>query len=173
MSGAVASGKTTLAKLLANYFNKSAYIDTDQLKWFIQRGFVGEVEVEKGIGTMKECLHQHIIAINCTGDALLRLYNEGYNVFIADLVYTEAFDKLYDAFFSKCNNARIIKIHLSANFETLKERSNNLKQGMTDTLYRKYIRWFDKKSKKGWNVIDTNNRSLQEVFDKIITYLPS
>ena len=132
ISGSIATGKTTLVKELAKKFNKSIYIDTDIIKWFIQNGYVGEVEVENGIGTMEICLHQHSIAIECTCDIAYRFLNEGYNVFICDLVYTEEFEQKYNVLFNKVKTSNKYKILLTASFDEAKKRGLGNKFGMTD-----------------------------------------
>jgi len=171
LNGSFATGKTTLAKMLAEYYKKSVHIDVDQMKWNIRNGYIDEEDVIKGIYQLRDCINQHIVAIQACYQAASIFFANGYNLLISDPAYNEKLINAHLSEIDKFNNVEVYKILLIVDHNNMKDRCAKQKRSTSPKLFELFSSSFRSINEAQWDVVDTSNKDIVKVFDQIRTIL--
>lgn len=159
ITGPAGAGKSSVSRALAKKFNKSAFIDVDELRNMVIGGYVKpwpwneEVKLQLSLSTKNAC------------DISSNFLEQGFNVFI-DVVLGENLLKEYSEFFV---NKKFKVFLLLPTIESLLARfdergANDKLRERTFELHKKFL---EKKDKLDWQVIDSSNQTLEETVDQI------
>lgn len=158
ITGPMGVGKSSTSKVLAEKFEKSAYIKVDHIRKMIIGGYIGPGDenfyIQEKLGIKNTC-------------ALANNYLEaGFNVFIDDVMGKEKLQQ-YVEFFP---NRKIEAFLLLPSIEVTLERFNG-RGGATEVLEKRTRHLHDQftllKNETNWKVIDSSNFTLEETVEKI------
>jgi predicted kinase len=162
ITGAPASGKSTIARKLAEHFPKSLHIQVDQLREMMVSG----VEMPDHDWT-DEASRQFQWA-RSTAIYMAKLYaGEGIDVVIDDVCVPANFPDYYTTLFDDPAVHRILLMPTPAALTARLER----RAGPYDKFLADFIPWFynylEPMPKDGWIVLDTSDWPIEKTLDEV------
>lgn len=165
ITGAPGSGKTTIARQVAQHFPKSLHIQVDQLREMMVNG----VALPGGGGWNEEASRQFQLA-RSTAIYMAKLYAEnGVDVVIDDVCVPPEFAEHYTALFD--DNPAVQRVLLLPTAEALVERLNQ-RGGPFDKFLVEAVPWLysylGPMAKAGWLVLDTGVVTVEETVQQLL-----
>jgi len=163
ITGAPGSGKSTIARLLAQHFSKSLHLQVDHLREMMVNG----IELPGGAWT-DEATRQFQLARN-SAIYMAQLYaNQGIDVVIDDVCVPAEFAAHYSPLFSDTNAYKVLLLPTaSALIKRLQNRA-----GPYDEFLINEVSWFysylDPMPKTGWIVLDSSEWTIEQTFREVL-----
>jgi adenylate kinase family enzyme len=162
ITGVMASGKSTIAELLAKKIDKSVHLRGDIFRKMIVSG-----REEMSENSTEEALIQLNLRYKITAQVAKEYYMAGFNVIMQDNYYGETINEMVEFLFPY--KPKIIV--LNPNIETIKSREmNRSKKGYTGFTEEKLYKDFMEKTPRIGFWIDTSNIDPEETVNKILEY---
>ena len=163
ITGPAGAGKSTVSKVLAEKFAKSAVIDVDYLRSMIVGGYV------KPWPHNEEAGMQISLGIKNSCSLANNFLEQGFSVFINGVVGTKDLKEYYDFF----GTEKLKVFLLLPSKEVLLDRFD--KRGIDDALrtrtYELHNKFVLRKDELKWTVIDSSNQTMEETADFIFNEL--
>jgi predicted kinase len=164
ITGAAASGKSSVARLLAKQFPKSLHLQVDHLREMMVNG----VDLPRGQEWSDETTRQFQWA-RSAASYMSQLYaNEGVDVIIDDVCFPPEFAEQYRVLFQ---NSAVHRILLLPRPEALVERMQK-RAGPYDKFLIELIPWvysyLDPMPKAGWIVLDSSNWTIKQTVQEVL-----
>lgn len=164
ITGPAGSGKTTVARQVAQHFPKSLHIQVDHLREMMVNG----VELPDGGGWSEETSRQFQMA-RSTAIYMAQLYaGQGVDVVIDDVCVPPEFQKQYTELF---NNPAVHRVLLLPAAEAVVERMNK-RGGPFDKFLVGMVPWFysylELMPKEGWLVLDTSEWTIEQTVREVL-----
>jgi predicted kinase len=166
ITGAPGSGKSTIARLLAQHFSKSLHLKVDHLREMMVNG----IELPGGSWT-DEATRQFQWARN-TAIYMAQLYaSQGVDVAIDDVCVPAEFAEHYSPLF---NDPRARKVLLLPTPAALIKRLQN-RAGPYDEFLIKEVPWIydilTSMPKAGWIVLDSSEWTIEYTFNEVLSQI--
>lgn len=163
ITGAPASGKSTISRLVAEHFEKSLHIMVDQLREMMVNG----IEMPDK-GWTDEATRQFQRA-RSTAIYMSKLYaSEGVDVVIDDVSVPEIFADQYKELFSDPAVYKILLLPTSsAIIERIKKRKGPFDEFLINVVPWLYS-YLEPMPKDDWIVLDTSNWSIEQTLDEVM-----
>lgn len=163
VTGAPASGKSTIARRIAEYFPKSVHIQVDHLREMMVKG----AELPDHDWT-DEATRQFQRA-RYTASYMAKLYaGEGVDVVIDDVCVPDDFPNYYTSLFDDPAVHRVLLMPTQA---ALLDRMQK-RAGPFDKFLADFLPWFysylEPMSKEGWIVLDTSDWTIERTVEEIL-----
>jgi len=163
ITGAPGSGKSTIARLLAQHFSKSLHLQVDKLREMMVKG----IELPGGVWT-DEATRQFQLARN-SAIYMAQLYaNQGIDVVIDDVCVPAEFAEHYSSLF---NETHAYKVLLLPTALALIKRLQN-RAGPYDEFLINEVSWFysylDVMPKTDWIVLDSSEWTIEQTFSEVL-----
>jgi predicted kinase len=163
VTGAPASGKTTIARLVAEYFPKSLHLQVDQLREMMVRG----VELPDH-GWTDEATRQFQWARSTAGYMAQLYADQGVTVVIDDVCVPPEFADQYAVLFDNPATQRVL---LLPTLEALVERLHK-RAGPFDQFLIEQVPWLYSyllpMSKAGWIVLDSSDWTVDQTVNELL-----
>lgn len=164
LTGAPASGKTTIARMLAKDSPKSIHIQVDQLREMMVSG----IHLPGGGGWSDEATRQFQWG-RTTASFMANLYaSNGVDAFIDDVCVPQFFSDQYAELFK---NPAILRVLLMPSQDALIERLKK-RAGPYDSHMIAYIpliyEYLEPMPKDGWIVLDSSEWSAEQTFQEVL-----
>jgi predicted kinase len=164
ITGPAGSGKTTIARQVAQHFPKSLHIQVDHLREMMVNG----VELPSGGGWNEEVGRQFRLA-RTTAIYMAKLYAaNGVEVVIDDVCVPPEFAEDYATLFDDPAVKRVLLLPTAA---ALVERMNK-RAGPYDKFLVGLVPWFysylEPMPKEGWLVLDTSERTVEQTVRELL-----
>ncbi|GAA5528056.1 AAA family ATPase [Herpetosiphon gulosus] len=170
ITGAPGSGKTTVAQHLAQRFNLSLHIPTDELRSWVVSGRVEPIPVLTPPAIEQLRLAREVVS------TMAGLYQKhGYSVIVDDVLVSADLQ----AMFTQADQSALHKILLCPTFERVIERNyeryrqfdRQKWQPVIASLYQDLCR--QNTPDQGWIVLDTSNLNVTQTVDAILDTIRS
>ena len=159
ITGPAGSGKSSVSKALANKFERSAYIEVDNLRAMIKGGYVKpwpyneEVELQASLIVKNAC------------DMANNFTEKGFNVFIEGTAGRKMLEQ-YSSFFKDKNFKAFL---LLPSVDSLLKRFDD--RGVNEELRKRTVdlhkQFSEKKDELNCQIINSSNQTLEETVDEI------
>jgi gluconate kinase len=164
VTGPAASGKSTIAHLLAKQFPKSLHLQVDHLRDMMMNGN----ELPQGQAWNDETTRQFQWA-RSTATYMAQLYaREGVDVIIDDVCVPAEFADHYQQLFQ---DSAVHRVLLLPTQEALIERMQK-RAGPFDEFLIEFVPWFysylDPMPKEGWIVLDTSEWTIEHAVQEVL-----
>jgi len=163
ITGMAGAGKSTVGRLVARHFPKCLFIQVDELREKMVKGYAGP---EGGIFT-EEAMQQFQMA-RSTAIYMARLYaNQGVDVVIDDVCVPPNFIEQYAALFEIPEVQRVL-LYPKAPIviERIKQRGGPME-------HIKYVpvvyNFLDSMSKDGWIVLDSSDWTIEQTVNEVLS----
>jgi adenylate kinase family enzyme len=163
ITGAPASGKSTVAKLMAEHFEKSLHIQVDHLRDMMVKG----AEMP-GKEWNDEATRQFQRA-RSTAIYMAKLYaSEGIDVFIDDVTVPAEFAAHYKVLFDDPTVYKILLLPTSsALIERIKKRKGPFDEILIDAVPWLYS-FLEPMPKDGWIVLDSSDWTIEQTVQEVL-----
>lgn len=167
ITGMAGSGKSTVGRLVARHFSRCLYIQVDELRNMMVRGY----ERPAGGIFSEEVLLQFQMA-RATASYMARLYaSQGVNVVIDDVCVPANFVEQYAALFSQPDVHRVL---LYPNASVVIDRIRQRGGPMEHIQYVPAIYAFlDSLPKEGWIVLDSSEWTAEQTVRELLSSIAS
>jgi predicted kinase len=164
ITGVPASGKSTVARKLAEHFPKSLHIQVDQLREMMVNG------VELPDHSWNDEATRQFQRARSTAIYMAQLYaQEGVDVVIDDVCVPDDFPRYYESLFS---DPTVYRVLLMPTEDALRARMEK-RAGPFDHFLVDLLPWFfsylQPMSKEGWIVIDTSDWTVEKTVQEVLT----
>jgi chloramphenicol 3-O-phosphotransferase len=164
ITGAPASGKTTIAQAVAGQLERSIHIQVDKLREMVVSGLA----LPGGDGGWpEEASHQFRLARTSVLQMAQTYADGGFTVVIDDVCVPEHFAADYAALPDAPTNVRVL---LRPTQETILKRLKE-RNGPFDQILAGHVPWIyscmDAIPKSGWVVLDSSNWSVEETIEQV------
>lgn len=163
LTGPPGAGKSTINKILAKKFEKSAIISSDEIRDMIKNG-------RENPGSGKEWKKQINLSKKMTIHLIKNFYKSGFTILSDEIISNK---KIFKEFYSSLKNFKPKFFLLLPSKEVVAkrdlERGENALKERTMYLYDKFLK-ISKKEKK-FIVIDSSNQTPGETANKILEKL--
>ena len=161
ITGPCGAGKSTIVSKLAKETERSAYIEVDFLRELIKNGSVSPMSY-KG-----ESRRQVDLSVRNACSLALNLLNEGFNVFIEDVIerkqqvidYTQKLKKYNLQIFLLLPNKKILS---KRDMGRVKEKRMGARALELHDIFT------TKLGMANWHILDTSNHTVEETKDEIL-----
>jgi chloramphenicol 3-O-phosphotransferase len=163
ITGAPASGKSTVSKLVAQHFDKSLHIHVDTLREMMVKG----VELP-GAAWSDETTRQFKLA-RLSAIYMAQLYaSEGIDVIIDDVSVPEVFAEHYASLLDNATVHRVLLLpSASALIARMKKRNGPFDNVLIDAVPWLYS-YLDPMDKTGWHVLVTDDMTIEQTVDEVL-----
>ena len=164
LTGAPASGKTTLAHMLAEHSPKSIHIQVDQVREMMVSG----IHLPGRGGWSDEATRQFQWG-RTTASFMANLYaSNGVDAFIDDVCVPQFFSDQYAELFTNPAVMRVLLMPAKdALIERLKRRAGPYDAHMAAAIPVIY-RYLEPMPKDGWIVLDSSEWSIEQTFQEVL-----
>lgn len=163
ITGMAGSGKSTVGRLLAKHFQKCLFIQVDELREKIVKGYA---RPEGGVFT-EEVIQQFQMA-RSTAIYMARLYaNQGIDVVIDDVCVPSNFIEQYRELFEIPEVHRVL-LYPKADvvIERIKQRGGPLEHiPYVPMIYR----FLDSMPKDGWIILDSSDWTIEQTVKEVLS----
>lgn len=164
LTGAPASGKTTIARMLAKDSPKSIHIPVDQLREMMVSG----IHLPGGGGWSDEATRQFQWARTSTGYMANLYASNGVDAFIDDVCVPQFFADQYAELFKNPAALRVLLMpSKDALIERLKKRAGPYDTHMMAAIPLIY-EYLEPMPKDGWIVLDSSEWSVEQTFQEVL-----
>jgi len=159
ITGPAGSGKSFVSKALAKRFERSAVIEVDKLRSLVISGYVKpwphneEVDLQLSLAAKNACN----IATN--------FLEKGFDVFIDDVVGRKLLEQYSEYFKDKNFKTLLLLPSLESLLKRFDERGDN--EELRQRTIELHKRFFEKKDKLNWQIIDSTDQTLDETVEEI------
>ena len=163
ITGMAGAGKSTVGRLVARHFPKCLFIQVDELREKMVKGYA---RPEDGVFT-EEVMQQFQMA-RSTAIYMARLYaNQGVDVVIDDVCAPANFAEQYAALFEIPAVHRILLYpKASIVIERIKQRGGPLEHIIYVPVVYNYL---DSMSKDGWIVLDSSEWTIEQTVNEVLS----
>lgn len=163
ITGMAGAGKSTVGRLVARHFPKCLFIQVDELREKMVKGYV---RPEGGVFT-KEAIQQFQMA-RSTAIYMARLYaNQGVDVVIDDACAPSNFVEQYAALFEIPEVHRVLLYPKApVVIERIKQRGGPLEHITYVPVVYAYL---DSMSKDGWIVLDSSEWTIEQTVNEVLS----
>jgi deoxyadenosine/deoxycytidine kinase len=163
ITGMAGAGKSTVGRLVARHFPKSLFIQVDELRAKMVKGYA---RPEGGIFT-EEAIQQFQMA-RSTAIYMARLYaNQGVDVVIDDVCAPPNFLEQYAALFEIPDVHRVLLYPRAAVvIERIKQRGGPWEHIKYVPAIYSYV---DSMSKVGWIVLDSSDWTIEQTVNEVLS----
>ena len=163
ITGAPASGKSTIARRVAEHFPKSLHIQVDQLREMMVTG------AEMPDHNWTDEAARQFQRARSTAAYMAKLHaEEGVDVFIDDVCVPENFPDYYKSLFTE---AAVHRVLLMPTPDALIQRMEK-RAGPFDKFLINFLPWFysylEPMPKTGWIVLDSSNWTIEQTVDELL-----
>jgi predicted kinase len=164
ITGAPGSGKSTIARRVAQHFDKSIHIQVDQLREMMVNGIILP---EPGAEFSPE-VHQQFRWARDTAIYMARLYaRQGFVVVVDDVCVPAKFTADYAALFT----SEVHRVLLLPTAPALVKRLEN-RAGPFDQFFITQVSWMyeylEPMPKAGWTVLDSSHWSIEQTVEAVL-----
>ena len=163
ITGMAGAGKSTVGRLVARHFPKSIFIQVDELREKMVKGYA---RPEAGVFT-EEVMQQFQMA-RSTATYMARLYaSQGVDVVIDDVCVPSNFVEQYAALFEISEVKRVL-LYPKAEIviERIKQRGGPLEHiPYVPVIYT----FLDSMPKKGWIVLDSSEWTIEQTVNQVLS----
>lgn len=163
ITGPCASGKSTIARTLAEEIKKSVYIDVDNIREMIKNGYANPFTY-KG-----ESKKQIQLGIKNTCQIANNFLKAGFNVFIDDVLEREGEIKIYEKFLNK--KPTIFLLLPCKKILKKRDKQRNKNQQMGKRALELHDILSKVKEKREWYILDTTNQTINQTKKEILKLL--
>lgn len=167
ITGMAGAGKSTVGHLVAKHFPKSLFIQVDELREKMVKGYA---RPEDGVFT-EEVIQQFQMA-RSTAIYMARLYaNQGVDVVIDDICVPSNFVEQYVALFEMEGVYRVL-LYPRADIviNRIKKRGGRLEHiNHVPTIYS----FLDSMPKDSWIVLDSSDWTIEQTVNAVLSNIPS
>jgi len=159
ITGPAGSGKSSVAKALAEKFERSAVIEVDKLRAMVMSGYVKpwphneEVDLQLSLSAKNAC------------DMATNFLEKGFSVFIDDVVGRKLLEQYSTYFKDKNFKSFLLLPSVDSLLKRFDARDNN--EELRQRTLELHNRFLEKKDKLNWQIIDSSNQSLEETVEQI------
>jgi deoxyadenosine/deoxycytidine kinase len=167
ITGMAGAGKSTVGRMLARHFPKSLFIQVDELREKVVKGYAGP---QGGVFT-EEVMQQFQMA-RSTAIYMARLYaDQGLEVVIDDVCVPPNFVEQYAALFEIPGVHRVLLYpRASVVIERITQRGGPLEHiPYVPVIYSQ----LDSMSKDGWIVLDSSEWTIEQTVNEILARVAS
>ena len=159
ITGPAGSGKSSVSKALANKFERSAVIEVDTLRHMIKGGYLKpwphneEVDLQLSMSAKNAC------------DMATNLLEEGFNVFIDDVVGRKLLEQYSNFFKDKNFKTFLLMPSLESLLKRFDDRGDDKElRERTIELHKSFS---EKQDKLNCHIINSSDQTLEETVDEI------
>lgn len=163
ITGMAGSGKSTVGRLVAEHFPKSLFIQVDELRHKVVKGYA----IPEGDFT-EEIIQQFKLA-RSTAIYMAHLYaNQGVDVVIDDVCVPATFVEQYAALFEIPEVHRVLLYpKASVVIERLKQRGELWDDILISSVPKIYS-YLDPMQKDGWIVLDSSKWTIEQTVNEVL-----
>lgn len=167
ITGMAGAGKSTVGRIIARHFQKSLFIQVDELREKMLKGYA---RPEDGVFT-EEVIQQFQMA-RSTATYMARLYAEqGVDVVIDDICVPSIFVEQYAALFEMPEVHRVLLYpKASAVIERIKQRGGPLEHIQYVPVIYDFL---DDMPKAGWIVLDSSEWTIEQTVNAVLSNIAS
>ena len=163
ITGPPSSGKSTIAKKLAEISSKGAFIDADEIRGIIKTGKVNPWEKNK---EAKEQIKLAITNVCCLAK---NLFKAGFDVFIDDVVASDESIGLYKKLLD--DKPEIFLLLPSKNILMQRDSARKKDEIMGARATELHDKFSSRKNEVDWQVIDNSKLTVEETARNILNKL--
>lgn len=163
ITGAPASGKSTVAKLVAEHFDKSLHIMVDHLREMMVKG------VEMPGGEWNDEISRQFQWARSTAIYMAKLYaGEGVAAIIDDVCVPNEFADHYKTLFDDPTVYKVLLLPTSsALIERIKKRNGPFDEFLIDAVPWLYS-YLEPMPKEGWIVLDSSDWTIEQTVQEVL-----
>jgi gluconate kinase len=160
MAGA---GKSTVGRMVARHFQKSLFIQVDELREKMLKGYARPVD-----GVFTEEVIQQFQMARSTATYMARLYaDQGVDVVIDDVCVPSNFVEQYAAFFERTDvHCVLLYPKASVVIERIKQRGGPMEHIQYVPVIYDFL---DAMPKDGWIVLDSSEMTVEQTVNAVLS----
>jgi chloramphenicol 3-O-phosphotransferase len=169
LTGAPASGKTSVAKALLNHFSYGVHIPVDDLRGMVVSG------ISNPIGSWDDETDRQFRLARDSAALIAKTYAQGgFAVVVDDVIFPDQISRHYDAVLASCDVYKVLlRPVVAQTIARNKARQIDVDHAQLEQIIKPIYDHFatfdlDQMEKEGWLILDTSQDSIDETVFKII-----
>jgi chloramphenicol 3-O-phosphotransferase len=172
LTGAPASGKTSVAKALLKRFDYGVHIPVDDLRGMVVSG------LSNPIGSWDEETDRQFRLARDSAALIAKTYAQGgFAVVIDDVIFPDQISRHYDTVLASCDVYKVLlRPGIAETIARNKARQIDIDNEQLEKIIKPIYDHFatfdlDEMEKQGWCILDTSQDSIEETVSEIMTRL--